>query len=41
MAPANNQSKILDDYHSQIQHLQKEMESIKSDFEETEKAFRH
>ncbi|CAG7993903.1 unnamed protein product [Penicillium olsonii] len=30
--------KILDDYHSQIQHLQKEMESIKSDFEETAKA---
>ncbi|CAG7991943.1 unnamed protein product [Penicillium salamii] len=33
--------KILDDYHSQIQHLQKEMESIKSDFDETEKALRH
>ncbi|KAJ5284371.1 hypothetical protein N7497_000344 [Penicillium chrysogenum] len=30
--------KILDDYHSQIQHLQKEMESIKNDFNEVEKA---
>ncbi|KGO72712.1 Nucleoporin Nup54 [Penicillium italicum] len=30
--------KILDDYHSQIQHLQKEMESIKKDFNEVEKA---
>ncbi|OGE56348.1 hypothetical protein PENARI_c003G06138 [Penicillium arizonense] len=30
--------KILDDYHSQIQHLQKEMESIKKDFEEAKSA---
>ncbi|CAI7568020.1 hypothetical protein PCG10_009786 [Penicillium crustosum] len=30
--------KILDDYHAQIQHLQKEMESIKKDFNEVEKA---
>ncbi|KAG0154880.1 hypothetical protein PDIDSM_451 [Penicillium digitatum] len=30
--------KILDDYHSQIQHLQKELESIKNDFYEVEKA---
>lgn len=35
---ADNILQILDDYHSQIQHLQKEMESIKNDFEETEKA---
>ncbi|KAL4945809.1 nucleoporin complex subunit 54-domain-containing protein [Aspergillus oleicola] len=26
--------KILDDYHAQIQHLQKEMENLKKDFEE-------
>ncbi|KAL4956740.1 nucleoporin complex subunit 54-domain-containing protein [Aspergillus filifer] len=26
--------KILDDYHAQIQHLQKEMENVKRDFEE-------
>ncbi|KAJ5793713.1 hypothetical protein N7457_000312 [Penicillium paradoxum] len=32
--------KILDSYHSQIQHLQKEMESIKADFHEVEKATR-
>jgi nuclear pore complex protein Nup54 len=37
----NNILQILDDYHSQIQHLQKEMESIKSDFAETEKAIGH
>ncbi|CDM28534.1 hypothetical protein DTO013E5_1014 [Penicillium roqueforti] len=30
--------KILDDYHSQIQYLQKEMESIKNDFNAVEKA---
>ncbi|CAI7613808.1 unnamed protein product [Penicillium glandicola] len=30
--------KILDDYHSQIQHLQKEMESVKREFKEVEKA---
>lgn len=35
---ANHISQILDDYHSQIQHLQKEMESIKKDFNEVEKA---
>ncbi|CEO58883.1 Putative Nuclear pore complex, p54 component [Penicillium brasilianum] len=29
--------KILDDYHAQIQHLQKEMEVVKKDFEETQK----
>ncbi|EPS25777.1 hypothetical protein PDE_00713 [Penicillium oxalicum 114-2] len=29
--------KILDDYHVQIQHLQKEMEVVKKDFEETQK----
>lgn len=28
---------ILDDYHAQIQHLQKEMEMVKKDFEETQK----
>ncbi|KAL2835686.1 nucleoporin complex subunit 54-domain-containing protein [Aspergillus pseudoustus] len=30
--------KILDDYHAQIQHLQKELASVKTDFEEAEKA---
>jgi nuclear pore complex protein Nup54 len=35
---ANHITQILDDYHSQIQHLQKEMESIKNDFNEVEKA---
>ncbi|KAJ5166874.1 Nucleoporin NUP57 [Penicillium canariense] len=29
--------KILDDYHAQIQHLQKEMESVKKEFEEAQK----
>ncbi|RAH65723.1 putative nucleoporin [Aspergillus aculeatinus CBS 121060] len=29
--------KILDDYHVQIQHLQKELESVKKDFEESQK----
>ncbi|KAL2865371.1 putative nucleoporin [Aspergillus lucknowensis] len=29
--------KILDDYHAQIQHLQKELESVKKDFEEAQK----
>ncbi|KAA8651879.1 hypothetical protein EYZ11_004183 [Aspergillus tanneri] len=29
--------KILDDYHAQIQHLQKEMESVKKDLEEAQK----
>ncbi|KAJ5883672.1 Nucleoporin NUP57 [Penicillium subrubescens] len=29
--------KILDDYHAQIQHLQKEMEVVKKDFEEAQK----
>ncbi|OQD78610.1 hypothetical protein PENDEC_c001G02803 [Penicillium decumbens] len=29
--------KILDDYHSQIQHLQKELDSIKKEFEEAQK----
>ncbi|KAF3397766.1 Nucleoporin [Penicillium rolfsii] len=29
--------KILDDYHAQIQHLQKEMEVVKKDFEEVQK----
>ncbi|KAL2813657.1 nucleoporin complex subunit 54-domain-containing protein [Aspergillus granulosus] len=30
--------KILDDYHAQIQHLQKELASVKKDFEEAEKS---
>ncbi|KAL3467650.1 nucleoporin complex subunit 54-domain-containing protein [Aspergillus heterothallicus] len=30
--------KILDDYHAQIQHLQKELTSVKKDFEEAEKS---
>ncbi|KAJ5561729.1 hypothetical protein N7535_003810 [Penicillium sp. DV-2018c] len=30
--------KILEQYHSQIQHLQKEMESVKADFEAVQKA---
>ncbi|RDW76641.1 putative nucleoporin [Aspergillus mulundensis] len=30
--------KVLDDYHSQIQHLQKELESVKKDFEEATKS---
>ncbi|OJI97280.1 hypothetical protein ASPVEDRAFT_49314 [Aspergillus versicolor CBS 583.65] len=30
--------KVLDDYHAQIQHLQKEMESVKKDFEEATKS---
>ncbi|KAJ5491137.1 Nucleoporin NUP57 [Penicillium diatomitis] len=30
--------KILDDYHTQIQHLQKEMEVVKKDFEESQKS---
>ncbi|OQE24420.1 hypothetical protein PENSTE_c007G09926 [Penicillium steckii] len=29
--------KILDDYHAQIQHLQKELESIKKEFDEAQK----
>ncbi|RHZ71847.1 hypothetical protein CDV55_108820 [Aspergillus turcosus] len=29
--------KILDDYHAQITHLQKELESVKKDFEEAQK----
>ncbi|KAG2415312.1 hypothetical protein HFD88_006503 [Aspergillus terreus] len=29
--------KILDDYHAQIQHLQKELVAVKKDFEEAEK----
>ncbi|KAL4915130.1 nucleoporin complex subunit 54-domain-containing protein [Aspergillus aurantiobrunneus] len=29
--------KILDDYHAQIQHLQKELETVKKDFEEATK----
>ncbi|KAL5342345.1 nucleoporin complex subunit 54-domain-containing protein [Aspergillus crustosus] len=29
--------KILDDYHAQIQHLQKELDSLKKDFEEATK----
>ncbi|RHZ64283.1 putative nucleoporin [Aspergillus thermomutatus] len=29
--------KILDDYHAQITHLQKELESVKQDFEEAQK----
>ncbi|KAF7113629.1 hypothetical protein CNMCM5793_002985 [Aspergillus hiratsukae] len=29
--------KILDDYHAQITHLQKELESVKKDFEESQK----
>ncbi|KAL4873713.1 hypothetical protein BDV12DRAFT_159457, partial [Aspergillus spectabilis] len=29
--------KILDDYHAQIEHLQKELESVKKDFEEATK----
>lgn len=28
---------ILDDYHAQIQHLQKELVAVKKDFEEAEK----
>lgn len=35
---ANRMYQILDDYHSQIQYLQKEMESIKNDFNAVEKA---
>ncbi|KAL4978372.1 nucleoporin complex subunit 54-domain-containing protein [Aspergillus desertorum] len=30
--------KVLDDYHAQIQHLQKELESVKKDFEEASKS---
>ncbi|KAJ5553252.1 hypothetical protein N7494_002630 [Penicillium frequentans] len=30
--------KILDDYHAQIQHLQKELTSVKKEFEEAQKA---
>ncbi|KAI9372710.1 nucleoporin complex subunit 54-domain-containing protein [Aspergillus egyptiacus] len=30
--------KILDDYHAQIQHLQKELEAVKKDFEEAQKS---
>jgi nuclear pore complex protein Nup54 len=30
-------TQILDDYHAQIQHLQKELESVKKDFEEAQK----
>jgi nuclear pore complex protein Nup54 len=30
--------KILDDYHAQIQHLQKELAVVKKDFEEAEKS---
>ncbi|KAL6234456.1 hypothetical protein BDW75DRAFT_212267 [Aspergillus navahoensis] len=30
--------KVLDDYHAQIQHLQKELESVKKDFEEATKS---
>ncbi|KAL4809404.1 nucleoporin complex subunit 54-domain-containing protein [Aspergillus unguis] len=30
--------KVLDDYHAQIQYLQKEMESVKKDFEEATKS---
>ncbi|OJZ88360.1 hypothetical protein ASPFODRAFT_130517 [Aspergillus luchuensis CBS 106.47] len=29
--------KILDDYHTQIQHLQKELEAVRKDFEEAQK----
>ncbi|CAI7647933.1 unnamed protein product [Penicillium pancosmium] len=29
--------KILDDYHTQIQHLQKELESVKKEFDEAQK----
>ncbi|RAK95550.1 putative nucleoporin [Aspergillus ibericus CBS 121593] len=29
--------KILDDYHTQIQHLQKELDAVKKDFEEAQK----
>ncbi|KAF7589506.1 hypothetical protein BBP40_004213 [Aspergillus hancockii] len=29
--------KILDDYHTQIKHLQKELETVKKDFDEAEK----
>ncbi|BAE56838.1 unnamed protein product [Aspergillus oryzae RIB40] len=29
--------KILDDYHTQIKHLQKELESVRKDFDEAEK----
>lgn len=28
---------ILDDYHAQIQHLQKELASVKKEFEEAQK----
>ena len=32
-----NSSQILDDYHTQIKHLQKELESVRKDFDEAEK----
>lgn len=36
MNPANHEQ-ILDDYNSQIQHLQKELGSVKKDLEEAQK----
>ncbi|KAL2828411.1 nucleoporin complex subunit 54-domain-containing protein [Aspergillus cavernicola] len=32
--------KILDDYHAQIQHLQKELESVKKDFDEAQSSLK-
>lgn len=34
---ANHDSQILGDYLAQIEHLQKELDSVKKDFDESQK----